>query len=682
MNFDPASSKSTQALNTIKEISSSSRTIPSDKDFKLCYTSDEFKRSIDEIARKSNSMLQQIGAAKHIWGTEEAGFPVGIDDAYEWLVDVNQEVFGRVDESIKELQKIMKFEDDEMELENGKKKKMKKVKVETKDKEKVSFHISAIEKPQNKYNFLVNNANQPFQHVWLERSNDDQRFIHPLEKLSVLDFVHKDVEDLVPMEPPSLESTPFKLVEEVKGLKELAAKLQSVNEFAVDLEHNHYRSFQGLTCLMQISTRTEDFIVDTLKLRVHVGPYLRELFKDPTKKKVMHGADSDIVWLQRDFGIYVCNLFDTGQASRVLKLERFSLQYLLLHYCGVTANKEYQKADWRLRPLPDVMLRYGREDTHYLLYIYDVMRIKLLALSKESESSDNPLVEVYKRSYDVCMKLYEKELLTEDSYLHIYGLQGASFNAQQLAIVSGLYEWRDIVARAEDEGTGYVLPNKTILEIAKQMPVTTSHLRRLVNLHVPYIERNLDVILSIVRHSVQNAPAFEEAALRLKEAHAASVLNAKEKTAIENVISVNISEKAPFSSDLKEESFQHQDKNGQITTNSNCPTSELPKDKGANVQLLKTPNGDGGVLPGNSASKTELDYVKKGKEEVKLEPIGSSINLPLHSGMVSTSTPADVIMIDSDTDSEDMADNNGERYNEQRGNVDDDDSSSFSDLSL
>jgi len=54
----------------------------------------------------------------------------------------------------------------------------------------------------------------------------------------------------------------------------------------VDLEHNQYRSFQGLTCLMQISTRTEDFIVDTLKLRDHVGKHLREVFMDPTKKKV------------------------------------------------------------------------------------------------------------------------------------------------------------------------------------------------------------------------------------------------------------------------------------------------------------------------------------------------------------------------------------------------------------
>jgi len=37
---------------------------------------------------------------------------------------------------------------------------------------------------------------------------------------------------------------------------------------------------------MQISTRTEDFVVDTLKLRIHVGPYLREVFKDPSKRKV------------------------------------------------------------------------------------------------------------------------------------------------------------------------------------------------------------------------------------------------------------------------------------------------------------------------------------------------------------------------------------------------------------
>jgi len=52
----------------------------------------------------------------------------------------------------------------------------------------------------------------------------------------------------------------------------------------------------------------------------------------------------------------------------------FSLAYLLQHHCGVAANKKYQLADWRIRPLPEEMLKYAREDTHYLLHIYDKLR--------------------------------------------------------------------------------------------------------------------------------------------------------------------------------------------------------------------------------------------------------------------------------------------------------------------
>ena len=33
---------------------------------------------------------------------------------------------------------------------------------------------------------------------------------------------------------------------------------------------------------------------------------------------MFHGADSDIPWLQKDFGIYVVNLFDTYHATKVL----------------------------------------------------------------------------------------------------------------------------------------------------------------------------------------------------------------------------------------------------------------------------------------------------------------------------------------------------------------------------
>jgi exosome complex exonuclease RRP6 len=56
----------------------------------------------------------------------------------------------------------------------------------------------------------------------------------------------------------------------------------------------------------------------------------------------------------------------------------------------VIADKKYQLADWRTRPLSDEMIKYAREDTHFLLYIYDCMRKELIEKGAKTNSS-NPL---------------------------------------------------------------------------------------------------------------------------------------------------------------------------------------------------------------------------------------------------------------------------------------------------
>ncbi len=40
-------------------------------------------------------------------------------------------------------------------------------------------------------------------------------------------------------------------------------------------------------------------------------------FANPNIIKIFHGADYDVIWLQRDLGLYVVNMFDTGQAARL-----------------------------------------------------------------------------------------------------------------------------------------------------------------------------------------------------------------------------------------------------------------------------------------------------------------------------------------------------------------------------
>lgn len=183
--------------------------------------------------------------------------------------------------------------------------------------------------------------------------------------------------------------------------------------------------------------------------------------------QVMHGADMDIEWLQRDFGIYVVNMFDTGQATRVLEYPRFSLAFLLKKFCDVTANKQYQLADWRIRPLPAEMVLYAREDTHYLLYIYERLRNELIAKGNEH---NNLLESVYKRSKDICLKVYEKPIFTSESYLNLYNRLKKALDPHQIEAFRLLYKWRDQVARLEDESYAYVLPNHMLLGLAEVLP--------------------------------------------------------------------------------------------------------------------------------------------------------------------------------------------------------------------
>uniref|UniRef100_A0A3Q2D5R9 Exosome complex component 10 n=1 Tax=Cyprinodon variegatus TaxID=28743 RepID=A0A3Q2D5R9_CYPVA len=369
------------------------------------------------------------------------------------------------------------------------------------------LHAKNVARPQLKFKEKVDNSNTPFvPKIFIKPnavkplpsyfSNKQIRKERP-EDLDVpaalADFIHQQrtqehVEDMFahPYQyeldhltvPESLLSKPepqmykpmaetkLSFIDSLDDLVTLNEKLCRLSEFAVDLEHHSYRSFLGLTCLMQISTREEDFIIDTLELRSEMY-ILNEAFTDPSIVKVFHGADSDIEWLQRDFGLYVVNLFDTHQASRALNLARHSLDHLLKQFCNVNSDKRYQLADWRIRPLPEEMIEYARADTHYLLYIYDCMRAQLL---ESNHGQPGLLQSVWNKSKDVSLKKYMKPIYTEESYLELQRKQKRSFNTQQLTTFRLLYAWRDKLARQEDESTGYVLPTHMMIKISEELP--------------------------------------------------------------------------------------------------------------------------------------------------------------------------------------------------------------------
>ena len=152
--------------------------------------------------------------------------------------------------------------------------------------------------------------------------------------------------------PTSFADVSFKFVDTAELFDEMMAHIRATGlevggkkELAVDLEHHDFRSWGGITSLIQVcpsfsfsflqfltrstpqlSTRTKDFVIDvinpTIRSRVEE---LNEFFADSEWMKVFHGANSDIIWLQRDFGLYIIGLFDTYHATHILSQSSFSV---------------------------------------------------------------------------------------------------------------------------------------------------------------------------------------------------------------------------------------------------------------------------------------------------------------------------------------------------------------------
>lgn len=176
------------------------------------------------------------------------------------------------------------------------------------------------------------------------------RFKHPYEteilKLKYPETTY-EIRDPIPYQP--IDTTSATWVDTYEGVLEMLEELKGATEIAIDLEHHDYRSYHGLLSLMQISTREKDWIVDTLRPWRHKLEILNEVFADPKIVKVFHGAFMDIIWLQRDLGLYIVGLFDTYHASSALGYPQRSLAYLLKSFVDFDADKKYQMADWRIR---------------------------------------------------------------------------------------------------------------------------------------------------------------------------------------------------------------------------------------------------------------------------------------------------------------------------------------------
>lgn len=308
-----------------------------------------------------------------------------------------------------------------------------------------------------------------------------------------------------PQPPKPYESTKAVFVDSIDSMWTMVTQLKAAKEIAVDLEHHDNRSYIGIVSLMQISTRDQDWIIDTIQPWRTELQALNVVFADPSIIKVFHGAFMDIVWLQRDLGLYVVGLFDTYHAARALGYPQASLASLLSRFVNFDADKKYQMADWRIRPLPEEMFNYARSDTHFLLYIFDRMRNELVERSNLQNPEENRILTVLQNSKDTSLQRYER--FTYDAktgkgsggWYNMLSRTPGMFDKVQFSVLRAVHEWRDRVARDEDDGVQYVMAKHTLLSIARSMPMDLKSLSTTCQPMSPPVRARLSELLEVIR---------------------------------------------------------------------------------------------------------------------------------------------------------------------------------------
>ncbi|XP_073973301.1 exosome component Rrp6 isoform X2 [Rhodnius prolixus] len=503
-----------------------SNCFPADKQYSSYATIPEFKNTMKEQELELQNIIQKL---LHYCGSKRSIAAQCPDDKFDLIIDMNDILLERVSKNLHEMDGTGRnpialgndfgeaFTPAKNICESWNKKQFfnsssnyKELPVATLSRRNEQNSQSKIPKPQIQFKEKIDNSNETWVPKIKEKPNalkplsilltrdekDNECFTHPYGyELELFRVEESRLQSISKAQlPGSIEKTPLVVIEAESQIDGLLEELLQQKEISVDLEHHSYRSFMGITCLLQISTREKDYIIDTLCLR-HILYKLNEVFTKPSILKIFHSGDSDIEWLQRDLGLYVVNMFDTYQAAKVLSYPKLGLSYLLKKFCNVESNKKFQLYDWRIRPLPEAAKNYARTDTHYLIYIYEMMNNELLS---RAGGFNNLLNVVYQRSTETCKRIYHKPLLTEDSYMTLYRKSKRLFDSRQLYALKEIYKWRDRMAREEDESPGYILSNHMMMQICQTLPREMQGILACCNPIPPSVRQHLITLHNIV----------------------------------------------------------------------------------------------------------------------------------------------------------------------------------------
>ena len=136
------------------------------------------------------------------------------------------------------------------------------------------------------------------------------------------------------------------------------------------------------------------------------------------------------------------------------------------------------------------------------------MRNELIEKSESSPDPINLIDSVMEESKRESLQRYEKFVYDFESGMGSYGWYNmlfktpAIFTGEQFAVFRAVHQWRDQIARKEDESTASIMPKSILFSIAREMPLELPALMACGN-PTPSMRRRATEILTVIKKAKQ-----------------------------------------------------------------------------------------------------------------------------------------------------------------------------------
>lgn len=153
------------------------------------------------------------------------------------------------------------------------------------------------------------------------------------------------------------------------------------------------------------------------------------------------------------------------------------------------------------------------------------MRNELVEKSQFDDPEQDRILRVLDKSKETALQTYENPIYDANEgsgpmgwYKALYRNPNA-FNKEQFSVFKAIHQWRDTVARQEDESTHYVMANHALFSVARSMPLDKAALFNVAQPISPLVRLRADELVGTIARAKEagaNGPQMWEVFAREK----------------------------------------------------------------------------------------------------------------------------------------------------------------------